>query len=162
MGEPDWDLVAINKRDPSPKRDIPATDGQKITVGDSTVTLYSTPGHTAGTLSLIIPVKDNGRSHLIATWGGTALSRNTPAAALKEYVDSAVRYRELLAKLGVEGVISNHSEFDHSTDKLQELARRKPGDRHPFLTGAESVKRYMIVVEEVGRAAMAASAGDRQ
>lgn len=62
----------------------------------------------------------------------------------------------------MEGMISNHSEFDHSTEKLQELARRKPGDRHPFLTGAESVRRYMTVVEEVGRAAMAASAGDRQ
>jgi hypothetical protein len=65
----------------------------------------------------------------------------------------------LLAKLGVEGMISNHSEFDHSTTKLQALAARKAGDRHPFLTGADSVRRYMTVVEEVGRAALAASMG---
>lgn len=158
MGGPDWTLVENNKRDPSPKRDIVATDAQKITLGDTTVTLHHTPGHTAGTFSLIIPVKDNGRSYLLATWGGTALSRNTPLAALKEYVDSAVRYRELLKKLGVHGMISNHSEFDRSTAKLEELPRRKPGDRHPFLTGADSVHRYMTVVEEVGRAAMAAAA----
>ncbi|MEO5739505.1 MAG: hypothetical protein ABIS29_02805 [Vicinamibacterales bacterium] len=123
------------------------------------MTLYSTPGHTAGTFSLIIPVKDGGRPHLIATWGGTAVSRSTPPALVKEYVDSAVRYRALLSKLGVEGLISNHTEYDSSMAKLQALATRKPGDRHPFLTGAESVRRYMTVVEEVGRAALAATSG---
>ena len=159
MGGPDWTLVENNKRDPSPKRDVVATDGQKITLGDTTVTLHHTPGHTAGTFSLIIPVKDNGRPYSLATWGGTALSRSTPLAALREYVDSAVRYRELLKKLGVQGMISNHSEFDYSTAKLEGLAKRKPGERHPFLTGADSVQRYMTVVEEVGRAAVAAASG---
>jgi hypothetical protein len=56
-------------------------------------------------------------------------------------------------------MISNHSEFDRATAKLQALAARKPGGRHPFLTGADSVRRYMTVVEEVGRAALAAAAG---
>src|SRR5688572_17533587 len=159
MGAADWDLVAKNPRDPIPRRDIAAVDGQKITLGDTTVTLYSTPGHTAGTLSLIIPVKDNGRQHLIATWGGTAVSRATSAAALKEYVDSASRYRQLLAKLGVEGIVSNHSDYDRAPAKVQALTGRKPGERHPFLTGPVSVRRYMTVVEEAGRAAIAASAG---
>src|SRR5262245_27504428 len=102
MGGPDWDLVAKTAQNsPAPKKDMVATDGQKITLGDTTVTVYLTPGHTDGTLSLIFPVKDNGRSHLIATWGGTAVSRSTPPATLQAYVDSAVTYRALLAKLGV-------------------------------------------------------------
>jgi metallo-beta-lactamase class B len=155
MGGPDWDLVERTTNTPPPKRDIIATDGQKITLGDTTVTLYSTPGHTDGTFSIVIPVKDNGRPHLIATWGGTALTRATPPASFKAYVDSAVKYRALLAKLGVEGIISNHSEFDNAVAKLDALAARKPGDRHPFLTGAESVRRYMTVVEEIGRAGLA-------
>ena len=157
MGAPDWDLVAKNPRDPIPRRDIAAADGQKITLGDTTVTLYATPGHTAGTFSLIIPVKDGGRQHYLATWGGTAVGRNTPVAAIKAYVDSAVRYRALLSKLGVEGVISNHTDYDSSIAKLQALATRKPGEPHPFLTGTESVRRYMTVVEEVGRATLAAA-----
>jgi metallo-beta-lactamase class B len=159
MGAPDWDLVAKNPRDPIPRRDIAASDGQKITLGDTTVTVYTTPGHTAGTLSLIVPVKDGGRQHLLATWGGTAVGRNTPAALVKNYVDSAVRYRALLATLGVEGIISNHTDYDSSIAKLQALDVRKPGDPHPFLTGAQSVKRYMTVVEEAGRATLAATAG---
>ena len=159
MGGPDWDLVAKNSRDPAPRRDIAGTDGQKITLGDTTVTLYSTPGHTAGTLSLIIPVRDEGRQHLIATWGGTALSRSTPASAVKEYVEAAVRYRALLAKLGVEAILSNHSAYDSAPAKIQALAVRRQGERHPFLTGPDSVRRYLTVVEEAGRAALAASAG---
>jgi metallo-beta-lactamase class B len=154
MGGPDWELVARNESIPPPKKDMVATNGQKITLGDTTVTTYLTPGHTEGTLSLIIPVKDNGRPHVIATWGGTALSRATPAASLQAYVDSAVQYRALLAKLGVEGMISNHSEFDDAVAKIARLATRKAGEPHPFLPGRDSVRRYMTVVEEVGRAGL--------
>jgi metallo-beta-lactamase class B len=155
MGGPDWDLVARTQNTSPPKKDMVAFDGQKITLGDTTVTIYLTPGHTEGTLSLLIPVKDNGRSHLVATWGGTALSRATPPASLQAYVDSAVKYRAMLAKLGVEGMVSNHSEFDDAVVKIGKLAARKAGEPHPFLPGKDSVRRYMTVVEEVGRAALA-------
>ncbi len=155
MGGPDWDLVARTQTTPPPKKDMVASDGQKITLGDTTVTIYLTPGHTEGTLSLLIPVKDNGRPHLIATWGGTALSRATPPAGLQAYVDSAVKYRAMLAKLGVEGMVSNHSEFDDAVVKIGKLGSRKAGEPHPFLPGKDSVRRYMTVVEEVGRAALA-------
>jgi len=37
------------------RRDMVATDGQKLTLGDTTLTLYLTPGHTAGTISTLIP-----------------------------------------------------------------------------------------------------------
>jgi metallo-beta-lactamase class B len=156
MGGPDWDLVARTAQNsPAPKKDMVASDGEKITVGDTTVTVYLTPGHTDGTLSLIIPVQDNGKPHLIATWGGTAVSRTTPPAPLQAYVDSAVKYRALLAKLGVEGIISNHGEYDHAKEKIEKLASRKAGEPHAFLTGKDSVRRYLTVAEEVGRAALA-------
>jgi metallo-beta-lactamase class B len=157
MGGPDWDLVEKTQATiPPPKKDMVATDGQKITLGDTTVTIYLTPGHTQGTLSLLIPVKDNGRPHLLATWGGTALTRATPPASLQAYAESAVKYREMLARLGVEGMISNHSEFDDAVVKIAKLASRKAGDSHPFLQGKDSVRRYMTVVEEVARAALVA------
>jgi metallo-beta-lactamase class B len=159
MGAADWDLVQKNPRDPIPRRDIAASDGQKITLGDTTVTVHFTPGHTAGTLSLVIPVKDGGRQHLLATWGGTAVGRNTPAAGVRQYVDSAVRYRALVSKLGVEGIISNHTDYDSTIAKIRALAARKPGERHPFLTGVESVRRYLTVAEEVGRATLVATSG---
>src|SRR6202158_6488327 len=52
MGGPDWEErdKSVNRfPNGKPKRDIVATDGQKITLGDASVTLVSTPGHTPGT-----------------------------------------------------------------------------------------------------------------
>jgi len=54
----DWDLLDRSSGT-KPRRDMVATDGQKLTLGDTTITLYNTPGHTLGTLSTVIPVKDN-------------------------------------------------------------------------------------------------------
>ncbi len=155
MGRQDWDLVEQNKTTPIPKRDMMASDGQRITLGDTTVTLYATPGHTAGTFSVVIPVKDNGKPHLLATWGGTAVGRTTPPDAIKAYIDSAARYRATLEKLKVEGIVSNHTAYDNSMQKLEALKTRKPGAPHPYLTGTESVRRYLMVAEELGRAALA-------
>src|ERR1700688_3864493 len=60
----DWDLVEKSPRvTVKPKRDMVATDGQKLTLGDTALTLYLTPGHTLGTVSVLIPVKDNGKPH---------------------------------------------------------------------------------------------------
>ena len=155
MGRQDWDLVEQNKTTPIPKRDMIAADGQKITLGDTTLTLYATPGHTAGTFSVVIPVKDHGRPHVLATWGGTAVGRTTSPEAIKDYINSAVRYRALLGKLGAEGIVSNHTAYDNSLVKLEALKTRGPKDPHPYLTGADSVRRYLTVAEELGRAALA-------
>ena len=38
------------------------------------LTLYLTPGHTLGTISTLIPVKDGGTPHLAAEWGGTGFN----------------------------------------------------------------------------------------
>jgi metallo-beta-lactamase class B len=40
----DWDLLERSSQT-KPKRDMVATDGQKLTLGDTTLTLYVTPGH---------------------------------------------------------------------------------------------------------------------
>src|SRR5262252_9873142 len=54
MGGPDWDMIEQSQHrfpDGKPRRDIVATDGQKVTLGDGSVTIVATPGHTPGTLS---------------------------------------------------------------------------------------------------------------
>jgi metallo-beta-lactamase class B len=71
----DWDLLGRDTGAwPKPKRDMVASDGQRLTLGDTTLTLYLTPGHTLGTISTLIPVKDAGKPHLVAEWGGTAFN----------------------------------------------------------------------------------------
>jgi metallo-beta-lactamase class B len=81
MGEPDWRFVenSVNRygqgeTSVKPRKDIVAQDGQKITLGDTTVTLVFTPGHTEGTFSLFFQVKDNGKPLTVAYSGGTAFN----------------------------------------------------------------------------------------
>jgi metallo-beta-lactamase class B len=147
----DWDLLDRG-RGAKPARDMVATDGQKLTLGDTTITMYLTPGHTAGTLSYLIPVKDNGRPHLVAEWGGTAFNFPRTAENFRIYAASAERFGDIAWKAGADAIISNHSDYDGSKQKLPALAGRRPGTPHPYVIGTDAVKRYMRVAGECARA----------
>ena len=47
-----------------------ASDGMKLTLGDTTIMIYITPGHTPGTLSTLVPLKDGNDKHLGYILGG--------------------------------------------------------------------------------------------
>lgn len=163
----DWDLMDRDKRDwPKPKRDLVATDGEKLTLGDTTLTLYLTPGHTPGTISTLIPVKDNGTPHFVAEWGGTAFNwvRNPgpyitperPASFwFKTYSTSAERFRDIATVAGADVIISNHTIFDGSKTKLLAVQERKPGDPNPYVIGNDGVRRYLTVADECAKAGLA-------
>ena len=155
MAADDWALVERDTRNPRPKRDIVATDGMKLAVGDSYVTLYLTPGHTLGTVSTLVPVRDGSRQHLAAAWGGTAFSSQTPREQVNLYVNSAVRFRDIAAKAGADVLIGNHTAYDGTTRKAPALAKRRPGDPHPYVIGTDGVGRYLTVAEECARAELA-------
>src|SRR5580765_2159567 len=119
-----------------PKRDMVAPDGQKLTLGDTTITMYITPGHTYGTISTLIPVKDRGVSHLAAEWGGTAFNWLTNRSAyitserpdsfwFTAYRTSARRFRDIADKAGADVIIANHTNFDGSKTKLPTVLARK-------------------------------------
>jgi metallo-beta-lactamase class B len=161
----DWDLLDKSNQ-PKPKRDMVATDGMKLTLGDTTLTLYITPGHTLGTISTIIPVKDNGRPHVVAEWGGTAfnwvgnpgayVTPDRPAKFWFEtYSQSAKRFRDIAAKENADIVIANHTNFDGTKRHLPVLAKRTTGEPNPYVVGKEGVLRYMTVVDECAQAGAA-------
>ncbi|PYS37884.1 MAG: MBL fold metallo-hydrolase, partial [Acidobacteria bacterium] len=150
---------------PKPKRDMVAADGQRLTLGDTTLTLYLTPGHTLGTISTLIPVKDNGKPHLAAEWGGTGFNwlRNratyiTPDRPdrfwFETYEKSASRFRDIVSKAGADIILSNHTNTDGSKKKLPALAKRKAGDTHPYVVGNESVQRFLTVADECAKAGL--------
>jgi metallo-beta-lactamase class B len=160
----DWDLLDRSSG-VKPRRDVVATDGMKLTLGDTTLTLYITPGHTLGTLSTLIPVKDNGVPRLVAEWGGTAFNwmGGSPAYITPErpakfwfqtYIDSARRFRDIASKAGADVVIANHTNFDGSKANLPAVSSRRPGQPNPYVVGKEGVMRYMTVVEECAQAGL--------
>src|ERR1700722_1412699 len=82
MGGPDWDSIekSLNGYPAGkPKRDIAADDGQRITLGDTSVTILTTPGHTPGTLSMIFQVKDNGKPLTVVYSGERRSTSPAPA-----------------------------------------------------------------------------------
>jgi metallo-beta-lactamase class B len=140
----DWDHMTtwpqLGSPAPLPKRDIEAQDGDEITLGDTTIRLVLTPGHTPGTLSAIIPVRDNGAPHLIGYWGGGAVSFLKPEE-IELYIRSAQRFVE--SAKGVDVELSNHAGYDGTLLKIDALQKRRPGEAHPFVTGTAGFARWM-------------------
>jgi metallo-beta-lactamase class B len=156
IGGPDWDSIerSVNGYPlGKPKRDIVADDGQKITLGDTTVTIVTTPGHTPGTLSMLFTVKDKGKPLNVAYSGGTAFNFPSTAANFDTYIKSQSKMAAAAAASGATILMSNHSEFDNAVTKIRLLAARKPGEPHPFELGKEAVARYFTVAGECAQAA---------
>lgn len=133
-----------------PTRNESVTDGQKLTLGGTTVTLYVTPGHTPGTLSALIPVTDDGTPRLVSFWGGTALPADL--AGMRQYERSLERFLGIVDTAKVDAVISNHPFIDGTTDKVVKMGARRPGEPNPFVIGRDGVRRYMGVHLQCARA----------
>jgi metallo-beta-lactamase class B len=155
MSAADYDLLDQLNPPWKPKRDMVATDGMKVTLGDTTLTLYLTPGHTDGTISTIIPLREGKEKHVAAAWGGTLFNFGANRARLEAYTKSAERFRDIATKAGADVILSNHTAYDGSKTKLPAVAARKPGEKHPYVVGNDVVRRYLTVANECGQAALA-------
>ncbi len=153
MGAADWDMTLARKEYAGgiPTKGISVgPEGRKITLGDTTVDIVATPGHTDGTISYVFPVKDGGRTINVAYSGGTLTGAfGTNGARWDEYVNSQKKIAAAAAAANAEVVISNHSEYDGAYTKARLIAAaRQPGETHPFIVGAPGVQRYFTVMQE--------------
>jgi len=159
MSEADWDLVA-NDNNPvelKPSKDVVATDGMELTLGDTTLTLYITPGHTPGTISTLIPVRDGDQWHLASIWGGNSFGIRhfeEPLDALRTHLASAVRFKGIVARARADVFLSSHTPHDKTLEKLNALRFRNPGDLHPFVS-SDAVGRHLTVISECTESALA-------
>jgi metallo-beta-lactamase class B len=153
----DWELAA---RQANPyTHDMDASDGQKLTLGDTTITIYFTPGHTGGTLSFLVPVKDHGVPHVAMEWGGTALSGNTSKEMLQSYISSAGRMQDIAGGNGADVIIGNHTEYNDALARLDQTRARKPGEPNPWVVGKTEVLNYLTVVQECAKSWLAIDNG---
>ena len=151
----DWDLIegSVNGYPTGkPRRDIMPTDGMKITVGDRSVTLYLTPGHTPGTISGIFQVHDRGKPLTVVYSGGTEFNFPNDVAHFDQYLASVRRQASLAREAGATVIINNQSQFNGAADRLRMLADRKDGERHPLDVGADAVARYFKIEDECAQA----------
>jgi metallo-beta-lactamase class B len=153
MGAPDWDAITKANNMPGgvPKRDMVATNGMKVTLGEETVTIYLTPGHTLGTLSMLFPVKDNGKTLEVAYSGGMGFNFPRSAERFDTYIASARKFADAAKAAGATIIFSNHSMYDQAW--IRSRWQRKPGEVSPFVVGADGVQRYFTVLSECAKAA---------
>ena len=154
-GAPDWDAIdkLTDRPGGKPKRDMVATDGMKLSVGDASLQIVTMPGHTPGTLSYLFEIQDNGKPLRVAYVGGTAIPFNGTAAYYDQYIASAQKFAKAAADYGATMLLSNHTEFDNGYYKAHTAASRKAGESNPFDVGKDGVARYFTVVQNCATAA---------
>ena len=164
LSEADWHGIEISTDpdDVKPTKDMVATDGMKLTLGDTTLTMYLTPGHTPGTISVLVPLKDGNQKHLGAVWGGINATlyghgvRNgpTPQAVDKMWIDSATRFQAIANKAGVDTYLTIHPFYDNALEKIHLLQYRQPGDPN-IMVNRDNFNRFMTIIRECTEANLA-------
>lgn len=136
-----------------PRRDIVASDGQMITLGDTVMKLFITPGHTPGTLSLLFPVRDKNVRHMAGLMGGTG--GGTESAAIHQQIASLARWQRITRAARVDILLTNHPSHMDATEKQALMRYAGRGTSNPFLVGQARYQRYMKVMSECARVQLA-------
>ena len=138
-----WDAVIPCEKAFSgvrPKLDMGLDDQQDIVLGDTSVHIVLTPGHTPGCVSMIIPVSDHGEPHKVAIWGGTGTPANLEMNYL--YLSAVDYFAQFTGADKVDVEMSAHGWVDDTFARLEQLKQRQPGQPHPFVIGQEKYREY--------------------
>ncbi len=160
--EEDWQLIeqtgSRNTKDGgppprAPKRDKIVMDGANLTLGNTTLKLYKTPGHTPGVTSIEFTVFDNGRPHKAYYSGG--LGGRDGVRGFEQALVSVQRAKQMQ---GIEVYFANHG-WNPGTDypngsifeRAEKLKARKAGEPHPFVDPASWQENLRRTEERVRR-----------
>ena len=121
------------------KRDMVIKEGDTVTLGKTSLKVYKLPGHTAGSASFAFTVYDNGTPHKAFIFGGPGQRNGVEGGT--QFLSSLERIEREFADIEVP--VHVHSWLttypypgDAVFERAQRLARRKPGDPHPFVDNA--------------------------
>jgi metallo-beta-lactamase class B len=130
--------------------DIDASHGQKITLGDTTVTLVHIPGHTPGTMGVLLPVKLRGTPHSVIVLAATQMPTRESLQQFEQVFNDFARPQK------VEAVLNMHANGVQEDLAFLETIRKNPNGPNPYLYGPERFGRWMSIMIECGRARLAA------
>jgi metallo-beta-lactamase class B len=149
LSEADWSQLGG-----APNAASIAHDGEVIRVGDTPFTVVLTPGHTAGAISLIFPVVENGEQHKAAIM---ELSPRGGADVHRQAVAGIEHLAEFAEREGVDVALHPHEMiFDPvARDFIMAAATRAPGTPNPLVIGKESVQRFARMVGTCWKARIA-------
>jgi metallo-beta-lactamase class B len=159
--EEDWQLIEAaaartgkdGKMPRAPKREKIVMDGASLTLGDTTLKLYKTPGHTPGVTSFEFTVFDKGVPHKAYYSGG--LGGRDGVRGFEQALVSVERVKQMQ---GIEVYFANHG-WNPGTDypngsifeRAEKLKTRKAGEPHPFVDPASWQENLRRTEERVRR-----------
>jgi metallo-beta-lactamase class B len=133
---------------PLPRHDAELHDGDVVALGDLRVSVIAVPGHTPGAMGFIFPVRDNGRRHVAALFGGAWLTPQILSdEALQTFQMSVQRFKDATRKAGVDVLLQNHMLMDPIQPKLDAVTARRKGDANPFVVGGSEYQKFLDVME---------------
>jgi metallo-beta-lactamase class B len=143
-----------------PKHDQVVAEGQPIVLGDFRIVPVAIPGHTPGSMGFIFPVKENGKTHMAALYGGTVLTPGIVSdEGLQTYLKSVAHFKEETRKAKVEVELQNHPLMDPIQVKLDRLKGRRKGDPNPFVVGQAGYQKFLDVMSACTEANIARRKG---
>ena len=142
MADADWTLMenTIRKEGEASiaskliAKDMVTKDSDTLKLGDTTIKLYVTPGHTPGVTSLEFPVFDNGKQYRLFMWPGPTLQGND-LPTMEGFLATTKRLRTLVE--GADVWLHSHPWSVSFFPKYEKLKARKPGDPNPYVNPGE-------------------------
>lgn len=123
---------------------------REMQIGGKKFWVLPTPGHTPGSTSAVLEVKDWGETKRVLINGGQSMTNSIPQVA--QYLDSIERTYTMANTLKVDGVMTPHIYWDGEGAKLDEInatGRTKPSQN---VYGHDSVMRQLVVARECSAA----------
>ena len=131
MTAPDWAMAGQSGiATPAPGGNIVISDGASLTIGNTTLNFYVTPGHTPGVASTEFRVHDGRREHKAFLFGGHNVTSNQ-ADAFEMFIDSVERLQRDLSDIDVS--LTSHPWAALIFQRAELLRSRASGEPHPFV-----------------------------
>lgn len=123
--------------------DVYIQDGDVISLGNRSIYVFETPGHTPGGLSYIFNVTENDQEYKAALWGGSAPPMDIQG--IVNYMKSLDYFIEQTEKYNVEVVFSNHTAFDNGIERIRYSQKRMRYMPNIYVIGQNNVRKYFRI-----------------
>jgi metallo-beta-lactamase class B len=150
MSAQDWDLIerpnpnqsAAQAARPRPKRDIVIKDGDKVTLGDTSITLYVTPGHTVGSLAYLIPLRYQGKPITALMLSGANI---TPDRASLTAFHRAL---DMAKAAGAQALFNGHPGLFGDELGWMDALRKNPNGPSDFVYTKDQFAKFIDIMKE--------------
>ena len=116
-------------------------DGECIDCGDKSIEIIATPGHTAGCMSFIFPVCENGEKHMACLFGGATAPWNDKTGKRLQR-QSVLKFKDAAAEYRCDVALTNHTAFDIGLERIAYSRSRLSYMPNIYILGENGVQNF--------------------